>query len=105
MGVVLEGRPGSRGANGCAHKAAPEQTAPAFPSRSAPRSSTVSPGQTSGSEAGAQPSLDPTPLSERQNTSWIFPNWSWTPPRPLLPAPHPPFSQYAVLALGSQSGV
>lgn len=74
----------------------------AAPRQVSPPSSSVSPGQTLGSEAGALPSLDPTPLSERQNASWISPNWSWTPlwtlppylspfTPPLRP---PPFSQY-----------
>lgn len=64
-GGVPGGRPGSRGASGCAHKAVLERSALPLPARSAPRSSSVSPGQTSGSEAGAVPLLDPAPLSER----------------------------------------
>lgn len=79
QGGVPGGRPVSREASGCVHKAAPERIALPLPARSAPRSSSVSPGQTLGSEAGALPSLDPTPLSERQNARWISPNWSWTP--------------------------
>lgn len=90
QGGVPGGRPGSRGASGCAHKAAPEQTARPLPARSAPRSSSVSPGQTSGSEAGALPSLDPAQLSDRQNASWIYPNWSWNPSStPSRPPPLP----------------
>lgn len=57
-----------------------------------PRSSSVSPGQTSGSEAGALPLLDPAPLSESQNASWISPNWSWTPLSTLTPPLSPPLS-------------
>lgn len=49
-----------------------------------PQSSGVSPVQTSRSVAGAQPLLDPVPLSKRQNASRIFPNRSRT---PLDPSP------------------
>lgn len=49
-----------------------------------PQSSGVSPVQTSRSVAGAQSLLDPVPLSERQNASWIFPTRSRT---PLDPSP------------------
>jgi len=93
QGGVRGGRPGSRGPSGCAHKAARERAALPLPARSAPRSSTVSPGQTSGSEAGALPSLDPALLSERQNASWISLNWSWTLLWTLTPPLGPLLSQ------------
>lgn len=86
---VPGGRPGSGEASGCAHKAARERTALPLPARSAPRSSSVSPGQTSGSEAGAQPPLDPAPLSKRQNASWISNKMELDSPRDPSPSPLP----------------
>lgn len=58
-----------------------------------PPRAAVSPGQTSRSVAGGdQPLLDPEPLSERQNASWIFLNRSWTPSTlPPLVLPFLPF--------------
>lgn len=94
QGGIPGGRPGSGEASGCAHKAARERTTLPLPARSTPRSSSVSPGQTSGSEAGALPSLDPAPLSKRQNASWISTKWSWTPLSTLPPPLCPPLSQH-----------